>query len=59
MTLHSNTSFRELTDYALLCHEHRIKKVKLDPETYNRVKELAFNTPKKSLKFMGITFNKA
>lgn len=57
MKLHSQICFNELIWYILLCHEHGVRKVKVDRDTYRQIKKLSFNSPKKMTKFMGITFN--
>lgn len=57
MKLHGHACLSELIWYVALCHEYGIKKVMIDRDVYHRIKILAFNSPKKSLKFMGVTFN--
>jgi hypothetical protein len=57
MKLHSQICFNELIWYVSLCHEYGIKKVLVERDIYQRIKILAFNSPAKSLKFMGVTFN--
>ena len=53
MILHPNLTRSELTDYCLLCHEYRIKAVKVDKATADRIKSLySARTPE----YMGIKF---
>lgn len=40
MTLHPHLTRSELTDYCRLCHEYRIKSVKVDKATADRIKSL-------------------
>lgn len=55
-SLHNNCSYKELTDYAMLCLEYGVKTVQLDRGTYRRVKELNFMSKSSKVVFMGIYF---
>lgn len=52
MNLHPQISKPELVSYCELCHEHKIKKVRVDRDTAARIAELAMA----SKVFMGIKF---
>lgn len=52
MILHPQISKSELIAYCELCHEHKIKKVRVDVATAARILELAMA----SVVFMGIKF---
>ncbi len=41
MTLHLNMTRSELTDYCRLCHEYRIKSVKVDGPTAKAIRKLS------------------
>lgn len=41
MILHPNMTRSELTDYCRLCHEYRIKSVKVDGPTAGAIKRLS------------------
>lgn len=53
MTLHPNLTLPELTKYCLLCHEYRIKAVKVDKATADRIKGLYSGV---RAEYMGIKF---
>ena len=53
MILHPNISRDELTDYCRLCHEHRIKSVRVESAIAKRIKELTCNTRPQ---YLGIEF---
>ncbi len=53
MTLHPNITRCELTDYCRLCHEHRIKSVKVDKGTADAIKRLSGNV---RAEYFGIKF---
>lgn len=55
-SLHNNCSYKELTDYAMLCLEYGVKTVQLDQGTYRRVKELNFMSNRNRIVFLGIRF---
>lgn len=54
MTLHPNLTRAELTEYCLLCHEHRIKSVKVNKETAQAIRRIYPHTDR--AEFMGIKF---
>lgn len=54
MTLHPHLTRSELTEYCLLCHEHRIKAVKVDKETAQAIRRIYPNAD--GAEFMGIKF---
>lgn len=53
MTLHPNITRYELTDYCQLCHEHRVKSVKVDKGTADAIKRLSGNI---RAEYFGIKF---
>lgn len=54
MTLHPNLTRAELTEYCLLCHEHRIKSVKVNKETAQAIRRIYPNAD--GAEYMGIKF---
>ena len=52
MTLHPQITKQELVAYCELCHEHKIKSVRVDKSTAARVFEIAMA----SVEFMGVKF---
>lgn len=56
MQLHKLSSLNELAEYARLCHEHGIKRVKLDADTYRRVKQINPFVSGKNLAYFGVQF---
>lgn len=52
MTLHPQISKPELVAYCELCHEHKIKSVRVDKSTAARVFEIVMA----SVEFMGVKF---
>lgn len=53
MTLHPHITRSELTDYCRLCHEHRIKAVKVDKATAGAIKRISCGVRSE---YMGIKF---
>lgn len=53
MILHPHLTRTELTDYYLLCHEYRIKSVKVDKATADRINGLYSGV---RAEYMGIKF---
>jgi len=52
MTLHSQISKPELIAFCELCHEHKIKSVKVDTDTAKRISKIALGISR----FMGVRF---
>lgn len=44
MTLHPNITREDLTEYCRLCHEYRIKSVRVESTIAKKIKELTCNT---------------
>lgn len=53
MTLHPHITREELTDYCRLCHEHRIKSVRVESAIAKKIKEIIRNTRPQ---YLGIKF---
>lgn len=52
MTLHPNITIPELDAYCQLSHEHKIKTVKVDPHTYQRIKYLKYTPTHQGIRFI-------
>lgn len=56
MDLDSHSCFNELVSYVALCIEYKVKRVKLDKATYNRIKEINTIRSGSTNRFMGVLF---
>lgn len=52
MTLHPAITRAELSDYCQLCHEYRVKSVRVDEKTAGAIKRISFGP----LVYLGVKF---